>query len=154
MKLSGTHCSSLRLSHLRSHSGCHTSSGLGCSCYSRSEIHEVHRSFHLFHREQKKKDTGKKMASKNMNINTVLCIVFSVRNHHFLRVSLSRSDTEFKTQCALQRLIHCKTKHLTAPTILLYGFVSRRWRCSVTLIYIALKALLSYLYTFVTFCTC
>lgn len=87
MKLSGTHCSSPRLSHLHSHSGCHTSSGLGCSCYSHSGIHEVHRSFHLFHWEQEKKNTVKKMASKSMNANKVLAIIFSMCNHHFLRVS-------------------------------------------------------------------
>lgn len=43
-----THCSSSRQSCLRSRSGCRTSSGPECSCYSRSGIHEVRRSFHLF----------------------------------------------------------------------------------------------------------
>lgn len=118
MRESGTHCSSLRLSCLRSHSGCHTSSGLECSCYSRSGIHEVHRSFHLFHQEQT--NTKMKMASKSMNINIVLAIIFSTCNHRFLRVSPSNSDSsEFKTQCALQRLIHHKMKYLTVLPIIL-----------------------------------
>lgn len=47
-RLRRTHCSSSRRSCLRSRSGCHTSSGPEYSCYSRSGIHEVRRSFHLF----------------------------------------------------------------------------------------------------------
>lgn len=117
MRESGTHCSSARLSCLHSHSGCHTSSGLGCSCYSRSGIHEVRRSFHLFHQEQT--NTEMKMASKSMNINSVLAIIFSGCNHRFLRVSPSKSDTEFKTQYALQRLTYRKMKYLTVLPIIL-----------------------------------
>lgn len=37
-----------------------------------------------------------KMASKSMNINTLLAILFSRCNHCFLRVSLNNSDSEFK----------------------------------------------------------
>lgn len=116
VKESGTHCSSPRLSCLHNHSGCHTSSGLGCSCYSRSGIHEVRRSFHLFHQEQT--NTKMKMASKSMNINTELAIIFSTCNHRFLRVSLSKSDTEFKTQYVLKRLTCRKMKYLTVLPII------------------------------------
>lgn len=112
-----THCSSPRLSCLRSHSGCHTSSGLECSCYSRSGIHEVRRSFHLFHQEQT--NTKMKMASKSMNINTLLAIIFSRCNHCFLRVSLNNSDSQFKTQNSLQRLMRCKMKYLPVLPIIL-----------------------------------
>lgn len=112
-----THCSSSRLNCLRSRSGCHTSSGLGCSCYSRSEIHEVRRSFHLFHQEQT--NTKMEMASKSMNINSALAIIFSMCNHRFLRASLSIPDSEFKTQCALQSLTHHEMKYLTALAIIL-----------------------------------
>lgn len=94
VRQAATHCSSPRLSCLRSRSGCRTSSGRECSCYSRSGIHEVRRSFHLFHREQT--NTKMKMASKSMNINTLLAIIFSRCNHCFLRVSLNNSDSEFK----------------------------------------------------------
>lgn len=131
MKQSGTYCSSPRQNRLHSHSGCHTSSGLGCSCYSRSEIHEVHRSFHLFHQEQKKKKkkTMKmKMASKSMNINRALAIIFSMCNHHFLRVSQSNSISEFKTQCTLKKLTHHKMKYLTGLPIILNRFVTRSWQ--------------------------
>lgn len=116
VKEPGTHCSSPHLSCLHSHSGCHTSSGLGCSCYSRSEIHEVRRSFHLFHQEQT--NMKMKMASKSMNINIVLAIIFSTCNHHFLRVSLSKSDTEFKTRYVLRRLTCHKMKYLTVLPII------------------------------------
>lgn len=112
-----THCSSPRLSCLRSRSGCHTSSGLECSCYSRSGIHEVRRSFHLFHQEQT--NTKMKMASKSMNINTLLAIIFSRCNHCFLRVSLNNSDLQFKTQNSLQRLMRCKMKYLPVLPIIL-----------------------------------
>ncbi len=60
-----------------------------------------------------------KMASKSMNINNVLGIIFSTRNHRFLGVSLSNSDTEFKTQYALQRLTQRKMKYLTVLPIIL-----------------------------------
>lgn len=40
-----------------------------------------------------------KMASNSMNINSVLAIIFCTCNHCFLRVSLSKSDAEFKTVC-------------------------------------------------------
>lgn len=116
VKEPGTHCSSPRLSCLHSRSGCHTSSGLGCSCYSRSEIHEVRRSFHLFHQVQT--NMKMKMASKSMNINIVLAIIFSTCNHHFLRVSLSKSDTEFKTRYVLRRLTCHKMKYLTVLPII------------------------------------
>lgn len=116
-RVADTHCSSPRLSCLRSRSGCHTSSGLECSCYSRSGIHEVRRSFHLFHQEQT--NTEMKMASKSMNINTLLAIIFSRCNHCFLRVSLNNSDSEFKTQNSLQRLMRCKMKYLTVLPIIL-----------------------------------
>lgn len=112
-----THCSSPRLSCLHSRSGCHTSSGLECSCYSRSGIHEVRRSFHLFHQEQT--NTKMKMASKSMNINTLLAIIFSRCNHCFLRVSLNNSDSQFKTQNSLQRLMRCKMKYLPVLPIIL-----------------------------------
>lgn len=111
----GTHCSSPHPSCLRSRSGCHTSSGPGCSCYSRNGIHEVRRSFHLFHQEQT--NTKMKMASKSMNINIVPAIIFSTCNHHFLRVSPSKSDTEFKTRCTLRRLTCRKMKYLTVLPI-------------------------------------
>lgn len=124
MKESDTHCSSPRLSCLHSHSGCHTSSGLGCSCYSRSGIHEVRRSFHLFHQEQT--NTKMKMASKSMNINSMLAIIFSTCNHRFLRISPSNSDTEFKTQCALPRLTHRKMKYLTMLPIILNRICGRK----------------------------
>lgn len=110
-----TYCNSPRLSCLRSRSGCHTSSGLGCSCYSRSGIHEVRRSFHLFHQEQT--NMKMKMASKSMNINSVRAIIFSTCNQRFLRVSLSNSDTEFKTRYVLRRLTRRKMKYLTALPI-------------------------------------
>lgn len=116
-RVADTHCSSPRLSCLRSRSGCHTSSGPECSCYSRSGIHEVRRSFHLFHQEQT--NTEMKMASKSMNINTLLAIIFSRCNHCFLRVSLNNSDSEFKTQNSLQRLMRCKMKYLTVLPIIL-----------------------------------
>lgn len=112
-----THCSSPHPSCLRSRSGCRTSSGLECSCYSRSGIHEVRRSFHLFHQEQT--NTKMKMASKSMNINTLLAIIFSRCNHCFLRVSLNNSDSKFKTQNSLQRLMRCKMKYLTVLPIIL-----------------------------------
>lgn len=115
VKEPGTHCSSPHLSCLHSHSGCHTSSGLGCSCYSRSEIHEVRRSFHLFHQEQT--NMKMKMASKSMNINIVLAIIFSTCNHSFLRVFLSKTDTEFKTRYVLRRLTCHKMKYLTVLPI-------------------------------------
>lgn len=124
MKESGTHCSSPRLSCLRSHSGCHTSSGLGCSCYSHSGIHEVRRSFHLFHQEQT--NMKMKMASKSMNINSVQAIIFCRCNHRFLRVSLSKSDAEFKTQSVLKRLTHRKMKYLTALPIILNRICDRK----------------------------
>lgn len=63
-----THCSSARLSCLRSRSGCHTSSGPGCSCYSRSGIHEVHRSFHLFS-SGANKNADENGFKRSMNIN-------------------------------------------------------------------------------------
>ena len=110
VKEPGTHCSSPRRSCLRSRSGCHTSSGRGCSCYSRSGIRVVHRSFHLFHQEQT--NTKMKMASKSMNINGVLAITFCTCNHRFLGVSPSESDAEFKTQFALERLTRRKMKYL------------------------------------------
>lgn len=112
-----THCSSPRQSCRHSRFGCHTSSGLECSCYSRSEIHEVRRSFHLFHQEQT--NTKMKMASKSMNINTLLAITFSRCNHCFLRVSLNNSDSQFKTQNSLQRLMRCKMKYLPVLPIIL-----------------------------------
>lgn len=47
------------------------------------------------------KHEDEKTASKGMNINSVLAITFSTcSNHRFLRVRLSKSDTEFKTQYA------------------------------------------------------
>lgn len=61
-EMRATHCNAPHRSCLHSHSGCHISSGPGCSCYSHSEIHEVRRSFHLFHQTQT--NTQMKMASK------------------------------------------------------------------------------------------
>lgn len=60
-----------------------------------------------------------KMASKRMNINSVQAIIFCRCNHRFLRVSLSKSDAEFKTQSALKRLTHRKMKYLTVLPIIL-----------------------------------
>lgn len=68
-----------------------------------------------------------KMASKSMNINTVLAIIFSTCNHRYLRVSLSNSDSEFKTQCALQRLTHRKMKYLTVLPIILKGICDMKF---------------------------
>lgn len=74
--------------------------------------------FIFFHQEQT--NTEMKMASKSMNINSVQAIIFfSSCNHRFLRVSPSNSDTEFKTQYALQRLTHRKMKYLTVLPIIL-----------------------------------
>lgn len=59
------------------------------------------------------------MASKSMNINTLLAIIFSRCNHCFLRVSLNNSDSQFKTQNSLQRLMRCKMKYLPVLPIIL-----------------------------------
>lgn len=67
-----------------------------------------------------------KMASKSMNINSMLAIIFSTCNHRFLRISPSNSDTEFKTQCALPRLTHRKMKYLTMLPIILNRICGRK----------------------------
>lgn len=98
-----TYCSSAHLSCLHSRSDCHTSSDLGCSCYSHNGIHVVRRSFHLYH--QKQTNMEMKTASNNMNIKcATLPIVFRMCNHSFLGVRLSKYDAKFKTQYVLRRL--------------------------------------------------
>lgn len=93
-----THCSSSRRSCRRSRSGCHTSSGPECSCYSRSGIHEVRRSFHLFSSGANKQTVRWKWLQRAWILTRRQELSdFSTRNHRFLGVSLSNSDSEFKT---------------------------------------------------------
>lgn len=69
-----------------------------------------------------------KMASESMNINTALAIIFLKCNHRFLRVSLSKSDCELKTQYAFKKLIHRKMKYLTLLPGLLSRSVTKSWQ--------------------------
>lgn len=73
----------------------------------------------------RKKSIQRKMASKSMNINTALAIIFLKCNHRFLRVSLSKSDCELKTQHAFK---HHKMKYLTLLPGLLSRSVTKSWQ--------------------------
>lgn len=119
-RLRRTHCSSSRRSCLRSRSGCHTSSGPECSCYSRSGIHEVRRSFHLFSSGANKQTARWKWLQRAwILIGKVELSDFSTRNQRFLGVSPSNSDSEFKTPRALWRPTHHQMKYLAALPIFL-----------------------------------
>lgn len=122
-RLRRTHCSSSRRSCLRSRSGCHTSSGPECSCYSRSGIHEVRRSFHLFSSGANKQTARWKWLQRAwILIGKVELSDFSTRNQRFLGVSPSNSDSEFKTPRALWRPTHHQIKYLAALPIFLKKF--------------------------------
>lgn len=116
-RLRRTHCSSSRRSCRRSRSGCHTSSGPECSCYSRSGIHEVRRSFHLFSSGANKQTARWKCLQRAwILIGKPELSGFSTRNQSssgFPRATLTPSSK----RRALWRPTHREMKYLTALPI-------------------------------------